>query len=46
LLSILDCVSENDFVAIGRTTGNDIVTSVSGTGATAKSTSGADVKCE
>lgn len=26
LLSILDCVSENDFTAIGRATGNDIVT--------------------
>lgn len=37
LLSILDCVSENDFAAIGRASGSDIVSataSVSTTSAT------------
>lgn len=49
LLSILDCVSENDFAAVGRTTGSDIVTGVSTTitaSGAASTTSGKDVKCE
>lgn len=44
LLSILDCVSENDFAAIGRATGNDIV--AGGTVTAVTSTSGADIKSE
>lgn len=40
LLSILDCVSENDFAAISGTTGNDIVTMK----AAASKTSATDVQ--
>lgn len=44
LLSILDCVSENDFAAIDRATGNDIV--ASGTVTAVTSTLKADLKSE
>lgn len=43
LLSILDCVSENDFAAVGRGNGSDIVNSVSAATTTASTTS-ADVQ--
>lgn len=49
LLSILDCVSENDFAAIGRSTNNDIVTGVSAAvAATAavSTSSGTDMQSE
>lgn len=46
LLSILDCVSENDFAAVGRGNGSDIVSSVSAAVAatTTGSTTSADVQ--
>lgn len=46
LLSILDCVSENDFAAVGRGNGSDIVNSVSAAVAatTTSSTTSADVQ--
>jgi len=44
LLSILDCVSENDFAAVGRANGSDIVNSVSAAVATTASTTSADVQ--
>jgi len=39
LLSILDCVSENDFAAVGRGNGSDIVNSVSAAVAATSTTS-------
>lgn len=44
LLSILDCVSENDFAAIGRSTSSDIVTGVSAAAAVSSTTSVTDVQ--
>jgi len=46
LLSILDCVSENDFAAVGRGNGSDIVNSVSAAVAatTTSSSTSADVQ--
>ncbi|VVC34830.1 Hypothetical protein CINCED_3A015582 [Cinara cedri] len=44
LLSILDCVSENDFASIGRATGNDIVSGAVSATATGSTTT--DVKAE
>lgn len=45
LLSILDCVSENDFAAIGRATGNDIVSGAVSATAAGSTSSTSDVKC-
>lgn len=45
LLSILDCVSENDFAAIGRATGNDIVSGAVSATTAGSTSSTTDVKC-